>query len=299
MHSLIEALVRHKSCSLIGMEKNTGKTVTLNFLLNHLPPHYCVAVTSIGLDGESQDQVTNTKKPEITLREGMLFATSEKHYLCRKMVSEIIDVSQERTALGRLVTAEVKQTGKVILSGPGSSQSVRRWMDEIEKKTDLILVDGALSRKSLASPTVSQSMILSTGAAYSANIDRLVRDTAYLVELIQLPLETQNEDNKIYLTGAVTNRVLESLMNDKTKADKEIVIQDFTKVFAEQLLWHRLTKNHHVSVKQKSELLAITVNPTAPNGMVLDSDKLCRMMYEATGVEAYDLMKVESLELNV
>ncbi len=289
---MIEELLRHKSCSLIGMEKNTGKTVTLNYLLDHLPSNIRVAVTSIGLDGETQDQVTNTRKPEITLREEMLFATSEKHYLCRKMVSEIIDVSQERTALGRLVTARVKQKGKVILSGPGASLSVKRWMDEIEEKADLILIDGALSRKSLASPTVSESMILSTGAAYSANIDRLVRDTAFLVELIQLPLEKDETTEKIYLTGAVTNRVVESILNDKNAIGKELVIQDFTKVFVEQLMWHRLIKTFKVSVKQKSDLLAITVNPTAPNGMVLDSDKLCRLMYEATAVPTYDLMRV-------
>ncbi|MCR4665610.1 MAG: hypothetical protein K5660_09645 [Paludibacteraceae bacterium] len=273
------------------MEKNTGKTVTLNYLLDHLPSERRVAVTSIGLDGESQDQVTQTRKPEIELREGMLFATSEKHYRMRKMVAEIIDVSQERTALGRLVTAEVKQKGKVILSGPGSSQSVRRWMDETEGRADLIIVDGALSRKSVASPTVSESMILSTGAAYSANMEKLVRDTAYIVELIQLPKETEGGEEKIYLTGAVTNRVLESILGDKTAAGKEVVIQDFTRVFAEQLLWHRFCKVHRVSVQQKSRLLAITVNPTAPNGMVLDSDKLCKEMFEATGVATYDLVK--------
>ncbi len=291
MSGLIKALAEQRSCSLIGMEKNTGKTVTLNYLLDHLPSERRVAVTSIGLDGESQDQVTQTRKPEIELREGMLFATSEKHYRMRKMVAEIIDVSQERTALGRLVTAEVKQKGKVILSGPGSSQSVRRWMDETEGRADLIIVDGALSRKSVASPTVSESMILSTGAAYSANMEKLVRDTAYIVELIQLPKETEGGEEKIYLTGAVTNRVLESILGDKTAAGKEVVIQDFTRVFAEQLLWHRFCKVHRVSVQQKSRLLAITVNPTAPNGMVLDSDKLCKEMFEATGVATYDLVK--------
>jgi len=296
MSGLIKALAEQRSCSLIGMEKNTGKTVTLNYLLDHLPSESRVAVTSIGLDGESQDQVTQTRKPEIELREGMLFATSEKHYRMRKMVAEIIDVSQERTALGRLVTAEVKQKGKVILSGPGSSQSVRRWMDETEGRADLIIVDGALSRKSVASPTVSESMILSTGAAYSANMEKLVRDTAYIVELIQLPKETEGGEEKIYLTGAVTNRVLESILGDKTAAGKEVVIQDFTRVFAEQLLWHRFCKVHRVSVQQKSRLLAITVNPTAPNGMVLDSDKLCKEMFEATGVATYDLVKKLKVE---
>ncbi|MBQ7263168.1 MAG: hypothetical protein IJR14_05550, partial [Synergistaceae bacterium] len=31
-----------------------------------------------------------------------------------------------------------------------------------------------------------------------------------------------------------------------------------------------------ISVRQKSSLLAVCVNPVAPNGIVLDSDTLCR-----------------------
>ena len=131
---LIEELLHTGSCSVVGLEKNTGKTVCLNYILAHLPVGTRVAVTSIGLDGESQDQVTGTHKPEITLRRGMVFATSEKHYRMRRLCSELLDVSNERTALGRLVTARVLTEGKVMLSGPGSTAAVRRWMDEVRSE---------------------------------------------------------------------------------------------------------------------------------------------------------------------
>lgn len=294
MTNLIEELLHTRSCSVVGLEKNTGKTVCLNYILAHLPVGTRVAVTSIGLDGESQDQVTGTHKPEITLRRGMVFATSEKHYRMRRLCSELLDVSNERTALGRLVTARVLTEGKVMLSGPGSTAAVRRWMDEVRPYADLVLVDGALSRMSLASPTVSESMILATGAAYSANIDTLVRKTAYQVELINLPLVAEGDDEtRLYHDGAVTDRVLEKLMNDTTNVGKELVIQDFTKVFADPMVWHRFVKTHRVSVRQRSRLLAVTVNPTAPNGMVLDSDKLCEKLSEAIGLPVVDLMRVE------
>lgn len=293
MKDFIEELLHTGSCSVVGLEKNTGKTVCLNYILSHLPDKTRVAVTSIGLDGESQDQVTGTQKPEITLRRGMLFATSEKHYRMRRLCSELIDVSNERTALGRLVTARVLTEGKVMLSGPGSTAAVRRWMDEVREQADLILVDGALSRMSLASPTVSEAMVLATGAAYSANIDTLVRKTAYQVELINLPLVSAEDDgdNRICHEGALTDRVLEKLMTEKENNGKELVIQDFTKVFADPMVWNRFVKNHKVSVRQRSKLLAVTVNPTAPNGMVLDSEKLCARLQEAIGLPVYDLMK--------
>jgi hypothetical protein len=290
----IEALLHTKSCSVVGLEKNTGKTVCLNHILRNLPLTTRVAVTSIGIDGESKDQVTGTKKPEITLRKGMVFATSEKHYRMRRMVSEILEVSNERTALGQLVTARVLTEGKVMLSGPGSTAAIRRWMDEVKPYADLVLVDGALSRMSLASPAVSESMVLATGAAYSANIDTLVRKTAYVVELINLPLAEDREEDtekRIYADGAVTDRVLEGIMNKAENEGKDLVIQDFTKVFADPMVWHRFTKSHAVYVRQRSRLLAVTVNPTAPNGMILDSDKLCRQLSEAIGLPVYDLMK--------
>lgn len=98
---------------MVGMEKNCGKTECLNYILRNLPsdgPGVCV--TSIGLDGERTDQVTGTAKPEIVLRSGMFFSTSETHYRSRRLVSEIVDVSGETTALGRLITARVALEGR-------------------------------------------------------------------------------------------------------------------------------------------------------------------------------------------
>ncbi|MBR4980513.1 MAG: hypothetical protein IKY05_03315, partial [Bacteroidales bacterium] len=64
--SFISEIQKFKSLSIVGLEKNTGKTVCLNYILERLPSTgYSVAVTSIGIDGESKDQVTGTQKPEI------------------------------------------------------------------------------------------------------------------------------------------------------------------------------------------------------------------------------------------
>lgn len=292
---LIEELLHTKSCSVVGLEKNTGKTVTLNYLLQHLPPTHRVAVTSIGLDGEQKDQVTGTAKPEITLFQGMLFATSEKHYRQRRLQSEILDISDESTALGRLVTARVLTEGKVLLSGLGSTLALKRWMNKIESKTDLILVDGALSRMSLASPTISESLILATGAAYSANIETLVRKTKHIVDLTRLPLYEGDiaEDSIIEIQGAVTDRTLNLILNDPEAHGKALLIQDFTRVFADEMLWHQFTKTHSVYVRHKSRLIGVTVNPKAPNGMVLDSKTLCKKIEEAIEIPTIDLMNNE------
>ena len=104
----IKEILKYDSLSIVGLEKNVGKTECLNYILSRFPlPARKVAVTSIGIDGESKDQVTATKKPEIYLREGVLFSTSETYYKKRKLVSELVDITNERSSLGRVVTVKV------------------------------------------------------------------------------------------------------------------------------------------------------------------------------------------------
>lgn len=269
----INEILKYDSLSIVGLEKNTGKTESLKYVLERLPlESKRIAVTSIGIDGESTDQVTRTQKPEIVLRENMFFGTSEAHYRQRRLVSELIDVSDESTSLGRVVTAKTLISGKIMLSGPSSSAGLQRWMNEMNRfDIDLVIIDGALSRLSSASPAVSQSMILATGAAYSANVSTLVQKTAFVVELVNLDLTSQRniellspidkglwmvdkngelhylnaltslsqqihfegmEDcSTLYVAGALVDGFLEKVRQNKHLKGVEIVVRDFTKIF--------------------------------------------------------------------
>ena len=270
----IDDILRYDSLSIVGLEKNTGKTECLKYVLDRLPlQHKRIAVTSIGIDGETVDQVTRTQKPEIVLREGMYFGTSEMHYRQRRLVSELIDVSDESTSLGRVVTAKALTGGKILLSGPSSATSLRRWMREMKQRfaIDLVVIDGALSRMSSASPAVSQSMILATGAAYSANVNNLVSKTAHVVDLINLDLTSEenmlalmplekglwfidhdgalhsldtmtslSQDihfegmegcKTLYVAGALVDGFLEKVRKNKSLKQVELVVRDFTKIF--------------------------------------------------------------------
>ena len=270
----INDILRYDSLSIVGLEKNTGKTECLKYVLDRLPVQTKrIAVTSIGIDGETVDQVTRTQKPEIVLREGMYFGTSEAHYRQRRLVSELIDVSDENTSLGRVVTAKAITGGKILLSGPSSANGLRRWMNEMQQRfgIQLVVIDGALSRMSSASPAVSQSMILATGAAYSANIATLVSKTAHVVDLINLDLANEGTISRLmplekglwfidkdgglnnldsmtslsrdirfdgmdncetlYVAGALVDGFLEKVRKNKSLKQVELVVRDFTKIF--------------------------------------------------------------------
>ena len=337
----IAELIKYKSCSIVGLEKNTGKTECFNYVMQRLPlDKIRVAVSSIGIDGETTDQVTKTAKPEIFLREGVYFGTSEKHYLTKLLTSELLEISDENTSLGNIVIGKALTPGKLLLSGPSSTNGLRRWMNEMQKyDIDLTIIDGALSRLSLASPAVSESMILATGAAYSANINTLVQKTAFVVQMINLELTSQeNHDTFIninngvwaidfdadndfekklvdlkvasslsinintdglekcktlYVSGALTDNFINHIRQNKIFNETEIVVRDFTKIFLTPMTYNTFVNNKRkITVLQKSKLIAVCVNPTSPNGIVLDSEKLCKTLSEAINLSVYDLKKV-------
>lgn len=66
-----QEILKYKSLAITGLEKNTGKTECLNYIIEKLAESgKKIALTSIGLDGESIDLVTKKHKPDITLYEG-------------------------------------------------------------------------------------------------------------------------------------------------------------------------------------------------------------------------------------
>ena len=349
----IEELIKYKSCSIVGLEKNTGKTECFNYVLQRLPlDKKRIAVSSIGIDGETTDQVTKTAKPEIFLREGIYFGTSEKHYLMKRLSAELLEISNENTSLGNIIIGKALTPGKILLSGPSSTNGLRRWMDEMKKyDIDLTIIDGALSRMSLASPTVSESMILATGAAYSANINTLVQKTAFVVQMINLDLTS--EDNRevfndikngvwaidadtdtdidtdfmkgrrlvdlkvasslsinintdglkkcktLFVSGALTDNFINHIRQNKLFNETEIVVRDFTKIFLTPMTYNSFVNGKRkITVLQKSKLIAVCVNPTSPNGIVLDSEKLCNALSEAIKLPVYDLKKNLNFEIN-
>ena len=333
----IEDILRHRSVAIVGLAKNTGKTECLNYILRHVKDAgRRVALTSIGIDGESLDQVSQTPKPEIKVYEDMVFVTSEKHYREKRLIAEVMDISTEQTSLGRLVTARAVSPGKVLLSGPAKAESARRLIEGMRRHSvATTIVDGALSRLSIGSPTVTDAMILATGAALSCNIPQLTRMTKYVYDRIRLPQvapdlaerlapiesgvwavdkdgEVRDLDipsifmaaghkerlfqygNTLYVAGVVSDNFMRFLRQQKNAAELTLVIRDFTKMFATMEAYYAyLKKGGRVKVLHSSKLLAVCVNPLAPNGYRLDSDELREAIQTSLGVPAYDVRKMD------
>lgn len=186
----IDRILQAKSLSIVGLEKNTGKTECLNYVLRRLAQMNKIpAVTSIGIDGEGVDQVTSTPKPEIYLDKGTYFTTLTPFYLNKHFLSEVCRVEEGKGSLGKWVTACARERGKVVLAGPSDTESLAKWVQQMSRQfgVDVCLVDGALSRKSPASPAVTQALVLATGASYSVNMKKLVEQTRFVCDCVAFP----------------------------------------------------------------------------------------------------------------
>lgn len=184
----VKDILNYKSVSFVGMDKNAGKTEALNYVISRLHSfNKTIGVTSIGIDGETLDQVTSTSKPMVFIYPNTLFVTSEKLYEQRQIVSQVEKLSHYSSTLGRLVTARSLCFGNVMLSGPTSTTWLKEMIKELSIESDICLIDGALSRKSFASPSITEAMILSTGAVISANIDTITSKTKFVYDMTKLP----------------------------------------------------------------------------------------------------------------
>lgn len=178
----------YKIVSLIGMAKNAGKTMVLNHIIEAaIENHVKIGITSTGRDGESEDIVTKTEKPTIYVERGTIIATAKDLLLKCEAKVEILEVTPYTTSLGEVIIGKVRSSGLIQLAGP----DVNAYMKDVVNKmlsygAAIVLIDGAIDRKSVASPWIADAAILSTGAVISRNVEVVKNETLHQVELFQL-----------------------------------------------------------------------------------------------------------------
>lgn len=203
MGLLYDLSTKYRTLSIVGMAKNAGKTTALNYLIEEaMDEGIRLGVTSIGRDGESQDLVTGTEKPKIYLDQDTIVTVPTQLYDMADAGMEILKKTRYSTPMGDLLICRVADSGYVQIAGPPAAMDTKRVCEELfGYGCDLILIDGAIDRKAIASPETSDAIILSTGAVLSRNMKKVVEETAHLVSLYSLdelentPARRQIEEN--------------------------------------------------------------------------------------------------------
>ena len=208
MMGLLSELAReYRTLSIVGMAKNAGKTTALNYLIEEAEDEgMLIGVTSTGRDGETVDLVTNTEKPRVYLYEDTIVSVPTMLYDLSEAGLEILEMSRYRTSIGELLLCRVASSGYVQIAGPVATKDTKRMCERMfSLGCELILIDGAIDRKSIAAPETSDAIILATGAVLSRDITRVVKETVHIVGLYSLPEVPENDPVRELISENVRN----------------------------------------------------------------------------------------------
>jgi len=165
--------------AVMGMTKNTGKTVALNHVLAQAAAsQVAVGVTSIGRDGEDRDMVFFIPKPPILVWPGTLVATARATLQRAKVRWKLIDATGIASPMGEVLVVKVLEYGEMEIAGASRSSDQRTVIGRLQQcGASLVILDGALGRSHHASPAIANGVILATGAAIGGGIQDVIRKT--------------------------------------------------------------------------------------------------------------------------
>ncbi len=169
----------HPTLAVMGMTKNTGKTVALNHLLAQAAAaRVAVGMTSIGRDGEAHDQVFLVPKPPIRVWPATLVATARDTLQRAKVRWTLIDSTGIASPMGEILIIRVLEYGEMEVAGASRSSDQRRVIGRLQHcGAALVILDGALGRSQHASPAIASGVILATGAAVGGSMADVIRKT--------------------------------------------------------------------------------------------------------------------------
>ncbi|MGD8389106.1 MAG: hypothetical protein PVG49_18305 [Desulfobacteraceae bacterium] len=319
-----------RSLAVFGMAKNAGKTVSLNHIAVAAEREgRALGLTSIGRDGETWDVLTYRRKPAIQAEAGTLIATAEMCLDVGTAVLETVEQTSLATPLGPVVMARVRAPGTVEVAGPSRAEQLHTVVDRLlALGAELVLVDGAIDRQSLASPRVTQGCVLATGAILNEDLDEVVRITQARVQQLILPATAQElkaawrpgrvivrttgdrsreieaaavlkgearlqeivrgEGASVLVGGALTDSLLLDLMGSPVR----VVVRDATCLFVDHAQVKRFLAHGGVlEVVKPLQLIAVTVNPVSPEGWAFDARTFFEAVRDALdGVPVYDVV---------
>ncbi|MDU4890529.1 MAG: hypothetical protein E6344_10070 [Clostridium sp.] len=246
MNEILKMLRSYRSVSIIGMNKNVGKTTTLNHILKEARGTVSLGLTSIGRDGEELDRVTATEKPRIYIEKGTTIATAKHCLLNSDFTREIISTTGIHTPMGEIVICRALSDGYVDLGGP----SVNSYMTDIKNQLlklncDLVIIDGALSRKTFAAPQVCEATVLATGAALSRSMAAVIKETKHTLDLLSLSDEQEPQTIK-----AATKIIEEGIVGTINKDGSYKIVEVLTALEAAKEIVEALDDEvSHVVIK--------------------------------------------------
>jgi hypothetical protein len=172
-------------------------------------------------------------------------------------------------------------------------------------------------------------MVLSVSAALSNNMDKVIRETKFIVDLMSLksiadeglldfiksthdksPYHmiighdiinntfdkhyNENKHDNVYFifSGAVVDSDLSKIIRDYKKAKKIVIVDNPTSLFiSERQLYRLLSQDGSIYVKTSINIVAVTINPMTPYDRWFDEDVFKEKMQKSLRLPVFNVLK--------
>ena len=194
--------------AVMGMTKNTGKTVALNHVLAQAAmAQVAVGVSSIRRDDEDRDVVFFIPKPPIQLWPGTLVATARATLARAKVRVKLLGSTGIDSPMGEILVVKVLDAGEMEIAGASRSSDLLTVIARLKQcGAALVILDGALGRSHHASPAIADGVILATGAAIGGGIGdviRKMRDRLAILGIVQADNAVRRLCEPVFVAGGV------------------------------------------------------------------------------------------------
>lgn len=253
----IKAL-KNRTVFIVGSKKNAGKTTFLNYALHTLRASSKLGVMSVGIDGETTDQIFGSPKPQLNAEPGDILLCSESSLARRDLHCEILNVYPFRTAIGRPVLVRALRPGRAEISGPENNSQLNGILADMRRHgAGTIFIDGAVDRITQAAESDKAAFIY-VARVEPGNLDTMAATLKLIWAASSAPLwkpGLKTQEPVVYISGAITAGKL------PPKGEKGILVaEDPTKVFLSWPEWQALNARFQVRFLRKPDLAAFIVN---------------------------------------
>ena len=307
MNSLVEILRENCTIGVAGMCKNAGKTTVVNYIIDEFKSLCILGISSIGYDGEDRDEITKLKKPRVEVFPDMLIATCESCLKKSTAGYKKIANTGIRTALGEVFIVKIKAQGIMEIAGPSMVTQIEVLMGEMKKAgAEKIIIDGSAGRTSFASRV--DCTILSVGAALSNDMNKVVRQAKHQVDVFNLeqcensyaikfsgktPYAVLKDEDEVQIIfrGAMVDEDLLDIIAKYKGYKKMVVVNDASSVFITPRIYKKFEhKDGRICVQNKTNLVAVTINPMTPYGKWFDKDKFKKSLQEQINLPTFNIL---------
>lgn len=239
--------------AVAGASKGSGKTAFLNYMLPFLRKFGPVSVLTIGSDVRGTKEASR----EIALEEGDVAVTTLPLLKNSSASFEILDIIPGRSSLGRLAAARARRPGTVQMIGSEHISDIKNAAETIlnEGWATSAVVDGAGSRITQTAALGGANFIYTmriTRTNLQQSADRL-RMLDKIRSLDILPEGAETENMRIW-EGPISSSHLKELDDVK-----ELVIEDFTKIFLMPQEFSALADRCHIYMLEPFQLICASV----------------------------------------